>query len=184
MTSAGYISSISGCGTWTVPGSSLQNSGAYGAGSAAYNLSATGSCTSITVTMNKTITVSGAAGVALSYWQIHKPSGTWTSDIYGCTSNSSGTNFPSGKALTLNNTTSPHVIFQSLIDSGGVASVTYYPWTNNGGSPTAYVGSTYGGNDNFGSDVALLNTLSGSAPIWEYPTASPGATGVCADAYY
>lgn len=182
--SEGYISSVSGCGKWVVPGASLQDGQGYGGISAAYNLAAIGGCTSITVTMNKSVGNGSGFGAVLSYWELSKPSGPWRFDTSGCTSNASGTDSPSGQALTLNETVDVHAIFQFILNSGGVSGVTLYPWTNNGGNPTAYNGSTTGGNDNFGSDVVRLNTKDGSAPVWEYPFGSTTPTSVCADAYY
>lgn len=182
---SGYISSVSGCGTWVVPGAALRTIGdAFIYASGAYNLSATGGCTSITVTVANAVSSTATVGAAVSYWEISKPTGVWQSDTYGCTSNASGSNAPPGQALTLNNTIALHVIFQFIADAGGVSGITTYPWTTNGGNPSAYNGSTAGGNNNFGSDVVQLNTISGAAPIWEYPNPSPAATGVCADAYY
>lgn len=177
-----YLSSVSGCGTWTAP-SGLRETGNDIYISAAYNLAPTNGCTSITVTMTGTVTSGTNQGAVVSYWEINKTSGSWVNDTYGCTANSSGLYHVPGQTLTLNNTTANHVIFQTLADSGGVTGVTNYPWTMNGGSPSAYYGSVAGLTGNFGSDVALLNTVDGSAPNWDYPI-SAAATGVCADAYY
>ncbi len=180
--SAPHISSVSGCGTWVVP-ASCQNAVAGPSlyQSCAYNLSATSNCTGpVTVTMS-----GSGIRVALDYWEIHQTSGSWTYDTSGCTNNASGNNLPTGEALTLNDTTHPHVIFQTIVDSGGVSGATLYPWTTNGGSPTLYNGTIatdYLGY--FASDMLRLDTTDGTAPTWAFPEIAPAATGVCADAYY
>jgi len=163
--------------------SSCQSGTAEGSlqGSCAYTTSASSACTGpITVTMTGT-----SSNVGISYWEIHKTSGSWTEDTLGCTLNAADNSFPLGEALTLNNTTSPHVVFQDIVASGGLGGVTYYPWTMNGGSPSLYVGELQALTNSFASDVALLNTTSAPQPVWIFPGNSPGnSTGVCADAYY
>lgn len=175
------ISSVSGCGgTWVVP--TTLRSGAAGGNvqsSVAYNLSPTAGCTSLTVTLT-----GNSTGAFIEYDELHKTSGSWTFDTGGCTLYSTGSNNPVGEALTLNNTTSNHAVFQSIAVSGGQSGATFYPWTFNGGSPTAYQGSNGGSTNNFASDLGLLNTKSAPTPTWDYPINAPGKAGVCADAYY
>jgi hypothetical protein len=123
--------------------------------------------------------------IALSYWEIHKTSGSWTYDTSACTLNSA-TNTPNGQALSLNNTTNPHAVFQDILDLGGIAGATLYPWTFNSSSTSSlYSGTLANGTDNyFASDLVLLNTKSAPAPVYDYPETYPSTTGVCADSYY
>ncbi len=178
--SAPHISKVSGCGTWVVPAScrnAVAGPNLYQ--SCAYNLSATSNCTGpIKVTMS-----GSGTNVVLDYWEIHQTRGSWTRDTSGCTHNAPGNNLPTGEALTLNDKTHPHAIFQTILDSGGVSGVTFYPWTTNGGSPTLYNG-TIAYSEYFASDMLRLDTTDATAPTWAYPDPSPAATGVCADAYY
>lgn len=179
--SASYISSVSdGTNSFVVPsGSRSSNATGNQQSSDAYLLSSTSGKTSLTIAMTQPI----QTGVYLSYWEIKKPSGSWTLDSGSpqCTLNSTGTYLPSGQALTLNNTSTPHVIFQSITSEGGVGGVTLFPWQYNVFGSEAYIGGVGG---NFGSDVALLNTKNGSAPTWSTAEENTITTGVCAEAFY
>ena len=177
--STGYISSVSGCGTWVVP-ATLQYGTGSGYLSMAYTLSATNACTSITITM----TGSATSAVSTSYYQIHKTSGSWLLDTNGATANAATNNYPPGQALTLTNTSANHVCFQSIVDQGGISGVTYYPYTFNAGSPSAYNGETGGAGDEYAADNVLLNTISTPTPIYSYPGTGRPVTGVLGDCYY
>lgn len=118
--------------------------------------------------------------VFLFYWEIHKTTGSWVKDgSSACTLNASGTYTPTGQAVTLGNTTTPHIIFQSITAQGGLGGATLYPVPF---SPTdGYVGQL---GDNTSAEVALLNTVNGTAPTWSTPQENAITTGVCAEAFY
>jgi hypothetical protein len=118
-----YISSISGGGTWVVPTMGCQEqitSPATLNVSCAYTLSATGSTTSLSITMAGS---SSATGIAI--YEVHRTSGSWVLDTDGATANAASFT-PTLQPLTLSGTND--VVFQAMGDTGGIETCQFYPY--------------------------------------------------------
>ena len=118
-----HISSVTGGGTWVVPGgaNTCQISATIAGNdnlSCAYVLSSTSGATSLNVTM------SGSNNTFFQFWEIASSNGTFSLDTQGSTHNAASFS-PSAQALTL--TGANDVIFQSIFVPGGTSSVTYLP---------------------------------------------------------
>lgn len=176
-----YISSVSdGTNSFTVPSSCESTKDSAGLQSnCAYLLSSNSGKTSLSITMT-----GNSTSVYFSYWEVHKPTGSWTLDSGSpaCTLNSSGTYTPAGQVLTFNNTILPHIEFQSITASGGVGGATNYPWQFNSGS--LYVGQMGGAPANISADLAILNTTNNVTTVWTTPEENTMTTGVCGEAFY
>lgn len=153
----GFISSVSGGGTWVVPSGSntcriaLGSSSSGDALSCAYVLSSTSGATSLSVTMT------GTASVSFAVAELASGSGPFSFDVQGSTTNGSSSN-PTGQALTLTGT--KDAIFQAVFQPGGTSGDTLYP--------LATTASTSSVNfmDNNAGIAMLLNTSSGAPPSW------------------
>jgi hypothetical protein len=118
-----YISSISGGGTWVVPTTGCQEQITTPATlniSCAYTLSATGSTTSLSITMAGS---SSATGIVV--YEVHRTSGAWTLDTDGATANTASF-YPDLQPLTLSGTND--VVFQAMGDTGGINGCQFYPY--------------------------------------------------------
>ena len=117
-----YISSISGGGTWVIPTGCQEQITTPSTlnVSCAYVLSATGSTTSVSITLDGS---SSATGLAV--FEVHRTSGTWALDTDGATANTASFT-PTLQALTLSGTND--VIFQAMGDQGGIESCQFLPW--------------------------------------------------------
>ena len=149
------ISSISGGGSWIVPAGSntcqitLSGSDALSCG---YVLSSTAGVTSLNVTM------SGSTNASFAIWELASASGSFSFDAEGSATNNPSFD-PSGAALALSG--SNDVIFQSSFVPGGTSSVSFYPIPRvpPGGQGTMFL-------KNNAASVVLLNTTSGTTPLW------------------
>ena len=149
-----HIVSISGGGTWVIPGGSnscaivLSPNQALSCG---YILSSTAGATSLNLTM------SGSGAIAYAVWEIATTSGSFALDTQGSTQNPATGFNPRGQALTLTGTND--VIFQSIFAPGGTSSVTLYPMGYINGQGQLFFNNQAG-------LAALLNTTNGAAPEW------------------
>ena len=117
--------------------------------SCAYNLSATGGTTQLTVTGN-------SSNDFFAVWEIASKSGPFSLDAIGSATNSASLN-PSGVSLSL--TGANDVIFQSAFVPGGTSSVSYDTYPRIPGQGTMFF-------NNQAANAALLNTTNGNAPKW------------------
>jgi hypothetical protein len=146
-----FITAVSGGGTWTAPTACRISMVLAGndALSCAYNLSATGGTTQLTVTGN-------SSNDFFAVWEIASTSGPFSLDAIGSATNSASLN-PSGVSLSL--TGANDVIFQSAFVPGGTSSVSYYTYPRIPGQGTMFF-------NNQAANSALLNTTNGNAPKW------------------
>jgi hypothetical protein len=155
--SSTFISSISGAGTqWVVPTGSntCRLSVTGGSLSCAYELASVSGATALSVTMT------GGASTNFAIWEIASTAGAFSFDAQGSANRGGSPNVnAAGVALALNGTND--VIFQSAFIPGGTNAVTLYPQPENASSCAAI--ACVGGN---ASNVALLNSTNGTAPLW------------------
>jgi len=163
------ISSISGGGTWTCSSTLRAHDASNNELSICYNLSLTGSTTSITPTM------SGTANISYAYYEVSRTSGSFVLDQAAATNNGGvGTGYVTGQALSSLSGTND-VIFAAGVGEGGFSSMTLYPLPN-------YFLFTPSGGGYAGTTGMQLNSTNGTAPIYTYP-AETVATGVAAVAF-
>lgn len=160
-----HISSVSGGGTWQTSsncniGGDIGSSSYPSEISCAWNTNLTGGVSSITPTMSASI-----SATALSYWEIARSSGSFSSCTAASTSNTGGGAEQNGQALTLGS--GPYVIFQGILAFNGIGPMQLYPLSYNG-STAFYSAITYSTNGQFASNPILLNTENGAAPLFGY----------------
>lgn len=166
------LSSVSGGGTWTVPSGSSTcatqvHNGESAGGSfslgCAYNLSVSGSTTSVTFTFP-----SEATSFQCAIFEVSRTSGSFSLYAQNSTAYSSSANTFNGQALTLGS--GPYVVFQGTAMVGGIAGLTLYaqPYLPDLGPQFSGVPGQVG-TYWLGGDDILLNTKNGTAPVWAYP---------------
>ncbi len=170
----GYISSVSGGGTWMVPSACQVNLVGSGndAGhnfklSCAYVLSSTSGVTSLNI--------AGGGNMYFAAWEIASTSGTFQLDGNPLTATRSPTYVIQG--ITLPTTGANDVAFQSVFCPGGVSSVTFYPQPR--------VGLPGAGGQFFpaqAADGVLLNT-GPTVPTAVWPSANNKSTSVAGIAF-
>jgi hypothetical protein len=162
LVSGYYISSISGGGTWVIPSScQIHDPTTYVSSMAcAYNLSATGGTTSLTITMTGI-----NSGVGIIVYEVARTTGTWSLDASAASTNTASF-YPPGQALTL--TGNLDVLFQAFLDEGAVSACTYYPlfWTSDAAGAGQYGNEFLWQN---ATSFALLNSYSDVTPTCYNP---------------
>jgi hypothetical protein len=153
-----FISRVSGCGRFSFPSGSRSALTSVAAIGSAYNLSLTGSCTSITITMSPESTITGFA-----WYEVSRTSGLFALDVCNAGTNSAS-NIPSGVSGILRGRND--VAVQAIFADGGANEATMYVLPYAPGLGATMVGSSA---NYFASSGILLNTTNGNAPTWAYP---------------
>jgi len=163
ISNADFITSVSGAGTYTVPGGCEGADSTTSSTSCAYNLSSTSGVTTITVTRTSTTTGTWRCEVL----ELSSTATPFVLDVVGNRDQSTNTTTPAGVTLTLSG--SNDVILQTAQSSTGQTSISIN---------APYTIETCGANRM--CFAWSLNTTSGTAPTWTMASSGHAALGAIA----